>query len=487
MLKTSLAAGSIVVALILPGGRSPQHAADRKIDLRPCDAAGIAGRAQCGTLDVSENRASGSGRRIALNIVVVPATGPAHAPDPVFWLEGGPGGAATQAIEPVVQQYLRGVRAARDVVFVDQRGTGRSNPLTCDDIGESPSNLDRYFGPLFPPDSIRACRRKLEKTADLRQYTTSIAMDDLDDVREALGYRTLNLAGASYGTQAALVYMRRHGEHVRSAFLAGVVPPDFRLPLPFARASQHALDLLLADCAADQQCHAAFPGVKREFDAVLARFDAGPMRVTITDTATRQPRTVTLVRESYVEHLRLLLYTTAGARFVPVVVHQAYLGNFLPFQAVAVRYNAGAALARGMYFSITCSEDLPFISVKEITEDTRGTFLGDRRIRAHQAACAEWPRAAVPPAFLEPIRSAVPTVFYSGDADGATPPWLAGAAVRFLTNGRQILVPHMGHQLSGPCSWDVIRDFIDRPSVRELDASCTAGIKRPPFASEVPE
>ena len=282
-----LAAALSAVALIVlvKCARPPSGS----VTLHPCDVPDVAGGGRCGTLSVHENRASGTGRRIVLNIVVVPATGLTPAPDPVFWLEGGPGGAATGAIGPVSNQYLRAVRTDRDLVFVDQRGTGKSSPLECD-LGDSPADLDRYFGPLFPLDLVRACREKLERTADLTLYTTSIAADDLDDVREALGYPAINVAGASYGTQAALVYMRRHRERVRSAFLVGVAPPDFRLPLPFARAAQHALDMALADCAADRSCHAAFPDTRREFDAVLARFDKGALQVTMTDPATGGPR-----------------------------------------------------------------------------------------------------------------------------------------------------------------------------------------------------
>jgi pimeloyl-ACP methyl ester carboxylesterase len=460
------------------------HPTRGSMTLHPCDVPGVAGGGRCGALTVYENRASGTGRRISLNIVVVPAAGLTPARDPVFWLEGGPGGAATGAIGPVSNQCLRGVRTDRDLVFVDQRGTGKSSPLDCD-LGDSPADLDRYFGPLFPVDLVRACREKLEQTADLTQYTTSIAADDLDDVREALGYPVINLAGASYGTQAALVYMRRHREHVRSSFLVGVAPPDFRLPLPFARAAQHALDMTLADCAADRSCHDAFPNVRREFDAVLARFDRGPLQVTMTDPATGRPRVVTLTRESYVEHVRLQLYNTFGARMVPAVVHQAFLENYLPFQRVASTNEP--SLARGMYLSVTCSEDTPFINEAEIVRETSGTFVGDRRVRAHLAACAEWPRAHVPRTFLDPVSSDVPTVFYSGEADGSTPPWIADSEIRFLSNGRLIRVEHTGHQVAGPCAWNLMRDFISRPSAADLDASCVAGISRPPFVTAVPQ
>jgi len=166
------------------------------VDLQPCDVPGIAGGAKCGTYNVYENRSTKTGRKLGLSIVVAPALN-ATPPDPVFWLEGGPGGSATEAAGIVSHKYLPDLRNDRDLVFVDQRGTGKSNPLRCDDIGESPANLDAYFGKLFSPDLMRACQEKLEKTADLKLYTTPIAMDDLDDVRSALGYKEINLAGIS--------------------------------------------------------------------------------------------------------------------------------------------------------------------------------------------------------------------------------------------------------------------------------------------------
>jgi pimeloyl-ACP methyl ester carboxylesterase len=489
--------GVLIAALVLcltisgsgraaPDRRAHAPALHTGIHLQPCDVPGIPDEGRCGTYDVYENRTAGSGRKIPLNIVVMPALGTPRAPDPVFWLEGGPGGAATEAIGPVSRNYLRGLRQDRDLVFVDQRGTGESNPLKCGDIGDDPANLDGFFGKLFPVPQIRACREQLERLADLTRYSTTVAADDLDEVRAALGYDRINLAGASYGTLAAQIYIRQHPEHARAAFLVGVATPGFRLPLPFARASQNAWTRLLADCGADPACRGAFPNLAGEFEAVLARFDHGAMQVAMIDPATRKPRPVTLEREAFVEHVRLMLYSTFAARFLPIVVHQAFLGDFLPFQTMAVRFDPGGALARGMYFSVTCSEDVPFITEQDIAAETRGTFLGDRRVRAHLAACTEWPRADVPRAFTDPVKSDVPVVMYSGEADGATPPWIAEEAVRFFTSGRQIRVPHAGHQIDGPCAWDLMQTFLRNPSGGPLDAACVGGIRRPAFATEVP-
>ena len=461
----------------------PAPFAGKSLRLQPCELPGIGGGGRCGTLEVFENRSTRTGRQIGLHVVVIPAQGTASALDPVFWLEGGPGAAATEAMGPVSQRYLQGLRADHDLVFVDQRGTGNSNPLKCDDIGETPANLDAYFGKLFPIVRIRACREKLEKVADLTRYSTSIAMDDLDDVRRALGYAKIHLAGASYGTLAAQVYMRQHPDRVRSAFLIGVATPGFRLPLPFARAAQNALERMFVDCAADPACRTAFPDLRNEFAAVLARFDRGPIAVKKIDPATGRVRPVTLERELR-RRLRAVLFDQRGpfhsARRAPGVP-----GRLRSIQTMATRRVGGAAASRGMYFSVTCSEMTPFITEEEIDAETRGTFLGDRRVRAHLAACREWPRGRVPRSFLDPVRSTIPVVLFSGDADGATPAWFAEAAVRFLPNGLQIKAPHTGHQIDGPCTWDLMQACVRNPSVRELDAACVEKSQRPPFATAI--
>jgi pimeloyl-ACP methyl ester carboxylesterase len=459
------------------------HASQSRISLSPCIITSRPVERLCGTFDVYENRSTGTGRKIALNIIVLPALSATPDPDPVFYLEGGPGGAATDLAGA---DFLDGLRTHHDLVFVDQRGTGRSNPLDCDDIAEDPANLDAFFGKIFPPDLIRTCREKLEKIANLELYTTPIAMDDLDDVRGALGYDKIDIVATSYGTIAAQIYMRQHPDHVRAAYLAGVATPGFKQPLPFARAAQNALDLLFEDCAADQVCHNSFPNLKEEFAAVIARFDHGPLQVNMIDPTTKQMRAIKLERENYVEHLRLLLYSTGAASIVPYVVHQAFQNDFVPFETLAIQFNLGPSLARGMYFTVTCSEGTPFISEQDIVDETRGTFLGDRRVRAHIAACKEWPRGNVPDHFTDPLTSDLPILMVSGMADGASPPWFAEDAVKLLPNGRQIKVRYAGHNLRGACIWGIMQKFIETASVRVPDASCADGIRRPPFATEIP-
>ena len=465
--------------------RTDDQGSRNRIDLKPCQLPNVDGAALCGAYDVYENTATKSGRKISLNIVVIPALGPTRLPDPIFWIHGGPGAGATEAVGIAKGGFLEVFRKDRDLVFVDVRGTGKSNALRCD-IGDDPADLEVYFGKIFPSSAIRACREKLEKSADLRMYTTSFAMDDLDEVRNALGYGKINLVAASYGTIAAQVYMRQHPASVRAAFLVGVATPGVKQPLLFARAAQHALDLLSVDCAADETCNRAFPNAKSEFQTVLSRFDNGPIEVNMFDTVTKKMRPVRLERENYVERIRLLLYTTTFARFIPFIVHEANAGNFVPFETIAIRYNPGSILARGMYLTVTCSEGVRFISDSEAVSEAQGTFVGETRVRAHMAACNEWPKGDVPPSFIEPIKSDIPVIMFSGEVDGSSPPWFGKEAVRYMPNGIQILARYLGHQTDSPCLWEVMRTFINSASVRGIDSSCAEKIRRPPFATEIP-
>ncbi|HEX9787169.1 MAG TPA: alpha/beta fold hydrolase, partial [Candidatus Binatia bacterium] len=273
------------------------------IALQPCRFPNHKNELVCGKYVVYENRASRAGRMIALNIVLVPAFASAPAPDPVFFFAGGPGQGAARIAAAGEGSLMRELRRERDLVFIDQRGTGGSHRLTCAATAD-PGSLQNNFGELFDLERIGACRRRLETDADLKLYTTAIAVDDVDEVRQALGYDKINLYGVSYGTLSALQYLRRYSGRVRSALLAGVATPAAKLPLQFAKGSQQAMDRLLADCAADESCHSAFPKLKDDFAALLAAFNAGPVRFELTHRATKPAQAVTLSRGVYVERLR---------------------------------------------------------------------------------------------------------------------------------------------------------------------------------------
>jgi pimeloyl-ACP methyl ester carboxylesterase len=458
-----------------------------RIDLKPCGFATFDGKVLCGKFAVFENRATQSGRKIALAIVILPAFASQPAPDPVFFLSGGPGQGAAKIASAGEDRLMTLLRRSRDLIFIDQRGTGDSHPLNCD----YPSNhttAQSYFDELFPIDKLRSCRAALEAGADLKLYTTSIAMADLDDVRSALRYDKINLYGISYGTLAALQYLRQFPTQARTLALAGVATPTAKLPLHFAQGGQAAMEKLFHDCAAEADCRSAFPDLPADYAKVLAVLDNGPVTFITAKSRNRGPQRVTLSRGVFAEQLKGMLYTLSSASLVPLLIHRAAQGDWSAFGSVVTGETSSAVHvpALGMYLTVTCSESVPFINEDEIPPATEGTFMGDYRIKVHRQACREWPRGNIPASFFDPVHSPVPVLMLSGELDGATPPRLAADAAKSLPNSRQILLPKTPHAYNSTCVNDIIAQFIAMGSAKELDTGCAAHLRRPPFARNLP-
>ncbi len=438
----------------------------------------------CAKYPVYEDRAANSGRTIALNIVILPATGGAAKPDAIFFLAGGPGqGAGSVANSTALFAELR---RQRDLIFVDLRGTGDSHRLACP---AAPDRFDEqiYFGEIFEPSRVHACRDALEPNAALRHYGTANAMDDLEQVRGALGYDKINLYGVSYGTLAALEYLRRYPERVRAAALAGVLTAAAKLPLHFAKGAEFALQRLFDDCAADESCHAMFPELRRDFTQARAAFERGPITFEL-DAPSRMRQTVTLSRGVFTERLRAMLNSHSSARLIPLLVHNAARGNWSTFAKIASAFIPPSAfdIAAGVYYSVTCGESLPAISEEDIRRETQNTFFGGYRIRRHQQACSAWQRAAPVLDYDRPVASNAPILMLPVEVDPATPMSLGKEALRYLPNARQIILPNTPHSYTSACARGLMAEFILRGGAADLDTGCAARIRRPPFVGDLP-
>lgn len=467
------------LAMIAPGRAEPPDplpGADTRLVLRDGRDLGTGRSVRVGTYTVYEDREGQAGRTIDLDILILPATGPDRKPDPVFRLTGGPGQAATATFRSFIGSWMN---EDRDIVLVSQRGTGKSNGLRCDLVG-SDDDLQSYLDILFSPEHFEACRDELARRADLTKYTTPIAMDDLDEVRAALGYEKINLYGGSYGTRAALVYMRRHPETVRSAILVGVAPIAFRNPLYHAREGQRVLDKIFAECAADPGCRAAFPRLREEFSAILQRLESASAQVTIDHPTTGRPVHLELSRAAFAGALRVMMYY--DNRDVPRLLHRAFEGDLDAFALRALRGNRALrdALAFGMLLCVTCSEDVSRIKPEEVERLTEGTFLGDVRVRQQMAVCAIWPRGDVPPDYGEPVSVRVPVLLFSGYYDPVTPPRWGAEAARHLPNSLHVVVPS-AHSPGGPCVDRIMADFLETATAEGLDTSCVEQMHRPAF------
>jgi pimeloyl-ACP methyl ester carboxylesterase len=491
-----LLASALAYVALMPtfANLSPKKGSAPTISLQPCEVPGtqadVKEKALCGTYEVFEDRARKSGRKIAIKILVFPATGKDKAPDPLFYIPGGPGSSATEDA-PYVAQESVAIRERRDLVFVDQRGTGGSNPLNCELFNES--DLRSYLGQYFPLEEVRKCRAQLEPKADLRLYTTTIAMDDLDDVRSGLGYEQINIIGGSYGTRATQVYLKNHQSHVRAIILHGVSPTNQFMPRDFPQHTERALNGVVDECKADEACRTAFPDLRDEVKKVLERLLSGPVAIDLKRPGASESVRVELSRDLVGEAIRYMLYQPGAASRIPLFMHLAAQGNFTPLAESAIFYRQQivATGSNGMYLSVTCAEDLPMIKSGEGERNGTNTFLGDYRLQQQRAACALWPRGTVPDNYAEPTRSKVPALILTGQWDPVTPPAYGDTAARSLPNSLHVIVPHGGHGFTGldgmDCIDHLILAFINSGTTKGLDTSCVANIRRQGFVLKLAE
>lgn len=436
--------------------------------------------ARCGVLTVAENPDAPDGRTIALDIAVLPATGSSNVveADPLFLLAGGPGQAATE-VYPLAAYLFEEVNRTRDIVLMDQRGTGEESGFVCENLSDEslPDDL---------PDEaavglLDECRVTLEARADLTQYTTDRFIEDLEAARVALDYDTINLYGASYGSRAALAYMRRHPEVIRAAVLDAVAGPELVLFRDMPRDGQRALDLLFERCAADAACHDAFPNLRAEYDELLARLET-PQPIAVPHPLTNEPLEFTLTRDRLGQYVFNILYSAEFQSLLPLLIHHAHeTGDFTPLIIQALSIGGSASLYTGLLYAVACAEDAPLIDPEEAAAIQAETSFGSFT-RNFLAICDNWPRAVVAADLRQPLQSDIPTLLLSGGSDPVTPPDYAEAAAAALSNSRHLVVPGYGHGvLAVGCMPRLVAQFIRDGRAADLDTACLDELKPPPF------
>lgn len=369
------------------------------------------------------------------------------------------------------------LRGDRDLLLVDQRGTGRSAALQCDLF--SPEAAADSLRDVFPLATVKKCERRLEAAADLTRYSYPYFASDLERVRRALGYGPLNLFAGSYGTRAAQVYLRDYPQSVRTAYLGSVVPIDVETPLAFAKTAQTGIERMLDACKTDSACHGAFPNLRDELRQVLERLGSGNVRVSVPGHAGAVP----LDRGRVAEWFRSKLYRPRDAATLPWIIHRAFLGDWAPIVdgILASAREADSSLSFGLFFSITCNEDVAFVREQDVVPETQGTFLGDYRLRQQQAACEQWPRSTLPKDYRKPVRSSVPTLFVTGDLDGGTPLWFTDRVAEGFSDYVTVVAHGQGHTEWSACIAEMYQQLVRSASVQGLDARSCVAIPRPPF------
>jgi pimeloyl-ACP methyl ester carboxylesterase len=370
----------------------------------------------------------------------------------------------------------------RDIVLVDQRGTGGSNALDCESSEE-----DLYQSTTA--DIVAAaerCLKMLGAHADVRFYTTSLAVQDLDRVRAALGYDRINLYGSSYGTIVAQQYLRRFPDRVRSVILDGVVPPQLALGATSALDAQTALSSIFSRCVQQPGCHTHFGDPATTYQQLRDQLASRPVWVDLTDPTSGEPYRLQFTNYHLAMVLRLASYTPELAALLPLELHDAGTsGNFAPLagQFLLIDRVYGDAIAEGMNDTVVCAEDVPYYHVDaEERAELAKTFLGTSQLDGLQAICRIWPRGPVDSDFHQPLHTNVPALLLSGGNDPITPPRYAAQAIGGFAHGLSLVVPGFGHgQLTDPCMARVMAQFVGRTSVSHLDTACTRRLSPMPF------
>ena len=434
----------------------------------PLRLASIAAR--CGELQVPEDRSNPAGASITLSVAVVPALNRRAAAAPLVLLAGGPGQGATAMYVSLEGAFAR-VNRDHDIVLIDQRGTGRSAPLTCDypDDWQAP---DEVMPALR--EATQAC---LAKYGDrVRFYTTGAAVADLEAVRQALRMGVIDLYGVSYGTRVAELYMRRYPESVRAVILDGVTYPEQVIGPETPLDGERALNLIIARCQKSKECAAAYPQLQQDLDGLRRQF--GPRKTTLVmdDPSSGEPLTVEFNRSLLGAGLRFLSYSSTQASLLPTLVHRAAQGALAPLaaQSVMTARQVGDQLASGMQYSVICSEDFPFFATADVDRAAVSrTYQGGDQLDVFAEICKLWPRAAVEPDLHSPLRSTIPTLLLSGEADPVTPPADAERAARGLSRHRHLILSGEGHgQVATGCVPRLMAEFLNTAAPETLDAAC---------------
>lgn len=450
------------------------------LELRPChlsvqqSPARVA--AACGTFEVPENPEDPGGTTIVLAVAVLPATTRSQSADPLFFITGGPGQSALDSFVTARAAFGR-INRNRDIVLVDQRGTGSSNKQSCP-VSEGMDPLQ--FDPARHRELLAACFE--EMTGDPRLYTTSVAIRDLDLVRAALGYERINVYGISYGSRVAQAYARRYPDRVRTVILDGIVPMQLALGPGISVDAQRALDLIFERCAADSECNGRFPSLADSFSRLQSQLRAAPVQLVLADPMTGELAEHSFTEDYFRSVVRMFSYAPETVALLPLLIeHAAHTGDFVPLaaQAVMVNKQLGEAIAIGMHNAVVCTEDVPYIADVDGLE---ATYLGASTLDALRVACEIWPEGMIEADFKTAWTGDIPTLLLSGEVDPVTPPENGDIVMRGLSDAVHVIGPGQGHGMyMRGCVPLLMEDFIRAGTTEGLDTECVGRLRPAPF------
>ena len=433
--------------------------------------------AQCATLERHENPDDANSKLIELSIVKLSSHSSKPAADAFTLIQGGPGSSSIDLLISY-SNVLNGIRANRDILVVDQRGTGRSNVLTCPEMQEATDVID--------PEKIKQLSQQCLDAlgADPRFYTTSVAVQDLDAVRQAAGYEQLSVYGVSYGTRVAQHYLRRFPEKTRAVILDGVTPIGLNLAGgEIARRSQAAFDQMAERCKTSTACNKQFGDIALKFKELRARLSEAPVTVSLLHPVSGELIDEELSEQDLYGVLRLMAYSTESNALLPMLISQAHAKNYIPLtaQTLMVGSEFSKDLAIAMSNAIVCTEDAPYVTASDV-QGLDNTYFGNDMANSIAAMCEVFPRGLKDDDFFEPFDSDVPVLILSGETDPITPPENGEQAAKMLSNSKHVVVPAHGHGVFvRGCVLQLGSQFIKEGSFENLKTDCIKRERPMPF------
>jgi len=463
-----------MMLLPMPAAVAEAPAGDADLALDDCRISAGAGfpglKAQCGILVRPLDPARPDAGVIELRVAVVPALTLEPLPDPLVPIAGGPGQSSIEFYAAYAHAFEQ-IRRNRDIVLLDQRGTGSSAALDCrmdEDVLKAQYSREEII------EDAQKCLDALPY--DPRFFTTSVAVTDLEAAREALGYPKLNIYGVSYGTRVAQHFARRYPAATRTVILDGVVPPQLALGPDIATEAQRALDAIFNRCARSADCNARFPDVAEGFARVRGALAEHPVTVEIPDPVTWKVESIPFGHEQLAGALRILSYHPNTVALMPLLVHEAAGGNYRPLasQFLLAARSMLDALSIGMHNAVMCTEDAPFFGQVDYDRAAlEATYMGAVQLDGIEAICSVWPRGVLDDDLRNPLASDLPVLLLSGDADPITPPRFAKMAAVGLSNSRSLTGVDQGHGQAGrTCIPEIMAQFVESASIANLDENC---------------
>lgn len=452
-------------ALAQVSSAAPENTTDSKLQIRDCHLRGLSDKVECFSLERLENPAEPQGKRITLHAARVPAL-VAGDNAPLVFLAGGPGQSAIE-IGGQVTQVLRPLLSERDLIFLEQRGTGSSNGFKCAEDNEDP--YTSLMNETEIAELTQQCVQSFD--GDLSQYNTPNAIDDFAAMIDAMGYSKVHLYGGSYGTRAALVFMRRHPQLVSSATLDSMAPVQAVVG-PFARHGYRALDLLFSECEQTTQCHASFPQLRATFWQLWQSVGTAPMSVAIRHPHSFAATTLKLDQNKLFHLVINNLYSQQQRQLLPYAIDQAGAGNFSALAGLIASSSGDNGIYNGLMANIVCNEDIRRATPAQLQADTLTPF-GNVSLNMWQQLCANWPSYSLAADYFQPVDSDIPVLALSGKLDPVTPPAWGEETVASLSNATHLVADEAAHivALRG-CGPKLLQQFINNPSASPGDSSC---------------